>query len=181
MVYRVLLVYLMYAFSRFLFFVYNFSLLEINSLSEYLRLSYHGLAFDTTSIFYLNSLFVVLSMLPLWINTHKIYQNILFVIYFLTNLVGVAFNFVDLIYYKFNYNRTSVSEWAVIENESNLLHMFFRFSVSYWHVFLLFFTMSSLWILLYKKVKISTEPYSKGVTSYVITSKSLLKKIQQSM
>ena len=170
MVYRVLLVYLMYAFSRFLFFVYNFSLLEINSLSEYLRLSYHGLAFDTTSIFYLNSLFVLLSMLPLWINTHKIYQNILFVIYFLTNLVGVAFNFVDLIYYKFNYNRTSVSEWAVIENESNLLHMFFRFSVSYWHVFLLFFTMSSLWILLYKKVKISTEPYSKGVTSYVITS-----------
>lgn len=170
MVYRVLLVYLMYALSRFLFFVYNFSLLEINSLSEYLRLSYHGLAFDTTSIFYLNSLFVVLSMLPLWINTNKIYQNILFVIYFLTNLVGVAFNFVDLIYYKFNYNRTSVSEWAVIENESNLVQMFLRFSVSYWHIFLLFFTMSYLWILLYKKVKISTEPYSKGVTSYVITS-----------
>ena len=143
MIYRVLLVYLMYAISRFLFFVYNFSLLEIDSLSEYLRLSYHGLAFDTTSIFYLNSLFVVLSMFPLWINTHKIYQNILFIVYFLTNLIGIAFNFVDLIYYKFNYNRTTVSEWAVIENESNLLHMFFRFSISYWHVFLLFFIVSA--------------------------------------
>mgnify|MGYP006088341433 FL=1 len=170
MIYRVLLVYLMYAISRFLFFVYNFSLLEIDLLSEYLRLSYHGLAFDTTSIFYLNSLFVVLSMFPLWINTHKIYQNILFIVYFLTNLIGIAFNFVDLIYYKFNYNRTTVSEWAVIENESNLLHMFFRFSIRYWHVFLLFFIVSAFWIFLYKKVKVNKDPYSKGVISYILTS-----------
>tara|TARA_Y100000385_G_C13109176_1_gene651095 strand:- start:8094 stop:10019 length:1926 start_codon:yes stop_codon:yes gene_type:complete len=170
MVYRVLLVFVMYAFCRFLFFVYNYTLLEIDSFSEYLRLSYHGLAFDTTSIFYLNSLFVVLSMLPLWINTHKIYQNILFVVYFLTNLIGVAFNFIDLIYYKFNYNRTTISEWAVIENESNLLHMFFRFSLSYWHVFLLFFVMTALWILLYRKVKLNPEPYSKGIIPYVLTS-----------
>jgi len=170
MIYRVLLVYLMYAISRFLFFVYNFSLLEIDSLSEYLRLSYHGLAFDTTSIFYLNSLFVVLSMFPLWINTYKIYQNILFIVYFLTNLIGIAFNFVDIIYYKFNYNRTTVSEWAVIENESNLLHMFFRFSISYWHVFLLFFIVSAFWMFLYKKVKVNKHPYSKGVISYILTS-----------
>ena len=170
MIYRVLLVYLMYAISRFLFFVYNFSLLEIDSLSEYLRLSYHGLAFDTTSIFYLNSLFVVLSMFPLWINTYKIYQNILFIVYFLTNLIGIAFNFVDLIYYKFNYNRTTVSEWAVIENESNLFHMFFRFSISYWHVFLLFFIVSAFWMFLYKKVKVNKDPYSKGVISYILTS-----------
>ncbi|MDG1014854.1 MAG: LTA synthase family protein, partial [Flavobacteriaceae bacterium] len=105
MIYRISLVYLMYSFSRFLFFVYNYSLLEIDSLFEYFKLSYHGLAFDTTSIFYLNSLFVVLSILPFWVNTNKTYQTFLFGIYFLTNLVGIAFNFVDLIYYKFNYNR----------------------------------------------------------------------------
>ena len=170
LLYRVLLVYLMYSFSRFLFFIYNYSLLEIDSLFEYFRLSYHGLAFDTTSIFYLNSLFVVLSILPFWVNTNKTYQRFLFTIYFLTNLVGIAFNFVDLIYYKFNYNRTTISEWAVIENENNLFAMFFRFMVGYWDVFLLFFLMSAFWILLYKKVKVHDRPYSKGVFSYVSTS-----------
>ena len=159
LLYRVLLVYLMYSFSRFLFFIYNYSLLEIDSLFEYFRLSYHGLAFDTTSIFYLNSLFVVLSILPFWVNTNKTYQRFLFTIYFLTNLVGIAFNFVDLIYYKFNYNRTTISEWAVIENENNLFAMFFRFMVGYWDVFLLFFLMSAFWILLYKKVKVHDRPY----------------------
>ena len=170
MIYRISLVYLMYSFSRFLFFVYNYSLLEIDSLFEYLKLSYHGLAFDTTSIFYLNSLFVVLSILPFWVNTNKTYQRFLFGIYFLINLVGIAFNFVDLIYYKFNYNRTTISEWAVIENENNLPAMFFRFMIGYWHVFLLFFLMSVFWIFLYRKVKVHNHPYSKGIFSYVSTS-----------
>ena len=170
LIYRLLLVYLMYAFSRFLFFIYNYSFLEIDSVVEYLKLSYHGLAFDTAAIFYLNSLFVLLSMLPFVINTHKIYQKIIFYVYFTTNLIGMSFNFVDLIYYKFNYNRTTISEWDVVKNEDNRFEMFARFAVSYWHVFLLFILSTVVWIVLYKKVKISTKPYSKGVLSYVLTS-----------
>ena len=153
MIYRLLLVYFFYTISRFLFFIYNYSFLEIDSIFEYVRLSYHGLAFDTTAIFYLNSLFVLFSMLPLVVNTQKGYQKFLFFIYFVTNLIGMALNFVDLIYYKFNFSRTTVSEWDVIENESNLPQMFVRFAISYWHVFLLFFLSAALWIYLYKKGK----------------------------
>ena len=80
MIYRILLVYFFYTVSRFLFFIYNYSFLEIDSIFEYVRLSYHGIAFDTTAIFYLNSLFVLFSMLPLVVNTRKGYQNFLFFI-----------------------------------------------------------------------------------------------------
>ena len=38
MIYRLLLVYFFYTVSRFLFFIYNYSYLEIDSISEYLRL-----------------------------------------------------------------------------------------------------------------------------------------------
>ena len=170
MIYRLLLVYIFYALSRLLFFIYNYSFLEIDSVFEYLRLSYHGLAFDTTAIFYLNSLFVLFSMLPLRVNTQRGYQKFLFVIYFLTNLIGMALNFVDLIYYKFNFSRTTVSEWDVIEHESNLPQILGRFAVSYWHVFLLFFLCSALWIFLYNKIKVSTKSYRKGLFAYVISS-----------
>ena len=170
MIYRLLLVYLFYSFTRFLFFIYNYSLLEIDSLFEYLRLSYHGIGFDTAAIFYLNSLFVVLSMLPFGINTRGVYQKILFYIYFVTNLIGISFNFVDLIYYKFNYSRTTVAEWAVVENEANKTQMFLRFAVSYWHVLVLFVLVSILWVFLYKKVKLKSKPYTKGPVLYVLTS-----------
>jgi phosphoglycerol transferase MdoB-like AlkP superfamily enzyme len=170
MIYRLLLAYFFYAVSRFLFFIYNYSYLEIESFLEYVRLSYHGLAFDTTAIFYLNSLFVLFSMFPLVVNTRKGYQKFLFIIYFLTNLIGMALNFVDLIYYKFNFSRTTVSEWDVIEHESNLPQMFGRFAISYWHVFLLFFLVAALWIFLYNKVKVQTKPYAKSLPFYLLSS-----------
>ncbi len=170
MFYRLLLAYLFYSLSRFLFFIYNYSFLEIDTLFEYLKLSYHGLTFDTAAIFYLNSLFVVLSMLPFGLNTHKIYQRIIFYVYFTTNLIGMSFNFVDLIYYKFNYSRTTVSEWDVVKNEDNLFQMFGRFAVSYWHVFLLFVLTTALWVFLYNIVKTTTKPYAKGVISYILSS-----------
>ena len=137
-----------------MFFIYNYSFLEIDSIFEYVRLSYHGLAFDTTAIFYLNSLFVVLSMLPLVVNTQKGYQKFLFFIYFVTNLIGMALNFVDLIYYKFNFSRTTVSEWDVVENESNLPQMFVRFASQLLACFsIVFSSLPLMWIFLYKKVK----------------------------
>ena len=82
----------------------------------------------------------------------------------------MALNFVDLIYYKFNFSRTTVSEWDVIEHESNLPQMFGRFAISYWHVFLLFFLVAALWMFLYKKVKVQTKPYAKSLPVYLLSS-----------
>jgi phosphoglycerol transferase MdoB-like AlkP superfamily enzyme len=170
MFYRLFLAYVFYVVARLLFVVYNFSILEISSVWELIKLCYHGLIFDTAAIFYLNSLFVLCSMLPLGINTNAGYQKFLFYVYFGFNLLGYATNFIDFGYYKFIYNRTTISEWDVVKNESNLWQMVFRFSYSYWHIFVLFFGLAWLWIFLYKKIKIKPEKYKKNKLLYVITS-----------
>ncbi len=126
----------------------------MDSIGEFFRLAYYGLAFDTTAILYLNSVFVLFSILPLFINTTRGYQKFLFYIYFIFNLVGYALNFVDFVYYKYTFTRTTIVVWDLLEHESNGVNMFFRFLVSYWHVFLLFFIMAFLWIYLYKKVRV---------------------------
>ena len=170
MVYRLFLAYIFYFIARILFVVYNFSVLEISSLEELLKLCYHGLIFDTAAIFYLNSLFVVFSMLPLSINTSKGYQKFLFYTYFGFNFLGYATNFIDFGYYKFIYNRTTISEWAVVKNEDNLIQMFLRFTISYWHILVLFLILAWLWIYLFKKIKVESKPYKKHTVFYVLTS-----------
>jgi len=170
MFYRLFLTYVFYVVARLLFVVYNFSILEISSVWELIKLCYHGLIFDTAAIFYLNSLFVLCSMLPLGINTNVGYQKFLFYVYFGFNLLGYATNFIDFGYYKFIYNRTTISEWDVVKNESNLWQMVFRFSYSYWHIFVLFCFLAWLWIFLYKKIKIKPEKYQKNKLLYVTTS-----------
>ena len=151
---RILLVYIFYSIARVLFFVYNNSLIKVDGIIDFLNLCYHGLAFDTTTILYANSLFILLSIVPLVINTKKQFQKVLFYVYFVTNLLVYVANFIDFIYYRYTFSRSTRASLDTLENESNKTALFFNFLLNYWHVFLLFFTLSFIWILLYKKIKV---------------------------
>src|SRR6478672_1282478 len=148
---RIGLAYVFYFLARALFYLYNRDLIEVASVFEFIRLSWHGLVFDTTAILYVNSLFIVLSLLPLYVNTKKGFQQFLLWLYFITNLTAYATNFIDFIYYRFNFGRSTIAMTESVAHESNKMLLFGNFLVRYWHVFLLFFGLSYLWIFLYKK------------------------------
>lgn len=170
LVYRLLLVYIMYFLARIFFYIYNYDLLEVQSLSAFLAICYHGLAFDTTAILYINSVFIFLSVLPLWINTKPSFQKFTFYWYFITNLIFYSLNFIDLIYYRYNFARTTMAVVDVLKNEKSLTFMFFRFLATYWLVFLLFLIVSILWIFLYKKIKVSEIQTKPKLYPYLISS-----------
>lgn len=153
--YRIFLAYLFYFLARILFFLYNIDLIEVDSFWQFAKLSLIGLQFDTTSILYVNSLFVLLSLLPLKINTDPRFQIGLGVLYGITNAIAYATNFVDFIYYKFSQSRLTVAVFDVVGNEENKATLFFLFIKNYWHVFFLFFLLGFAWYTLYKKVKVS--------------------------
>ncbi|MGQ2985173.1 LTA synthase family protein [Flavobacterium sp.] len=153
LLYRLFLAYFFYFIVRLLFLAYNYDLLNVASVGDYLTLYYHGLAFDTTAILYTNLLFILFSILPFTINSGKGYQTFLMWLYFVTNLIAYATNFSDFIYYRYIYARTTVAVIDVIKNEdqANLLG---RFLISYWHVFLLFIVTALAWVWLYNRVKV---------------------------
>ncbi|SFA90493.1 Phosphoglycerol transferase MdoB [Flavobacterium swingsii] len=168
--YRILLAFLFYSIARLGFFLYNYKLLKVDSVSEYILLAYHGLVFDTTAILYVNGLFILLSILPFWINTSKKYQIFLFWIYFLFNAIAYATNFIDYIYYRFTYARTTIAILDIAKNETNKGSLFSRFIVDYWHVYVLFFILLFLWIYLYKKVKVENLPININKIKYFLYS-----------
>jgi phosphoglycerol transferase MdoB-like AlkP superfamily enzyme len=160
--YRIFLVYVFYFLARVMFFLYNANLLKVDSVGQFLKLAFYGLTFDTTAILYINLLFIFLSVLPFTINTGKGYQKMLFWLYFIFNLIAYATNFIDFIYYKFIYARTTIAVLDSIKDENNAGSMLLRFMVSYWHVLLLFILSSALWVYLYKKVQV--KPNAKAIS-----------------
>jgi hypothetical protein len=58
LLYRIALAYFFYFVARALFTVYNSNLIAVKSIFEFLELCWHGLAFDTTAILYVSSLFI---------------------------------------------------------------------------------------------------------------------------
>ena len=168
--YRILLAYFFYFIARVLFYFYNSEIVEVDSISEFLQISYHGLAFDTTAILYINGLFILLSILPFFINTKPKYQKVLFYLYFISNLIFYSFNFVDFIYYKYNFSRLTLAAWDILKHEESKGGMLFRFLITYWHVFLLYIAVSFLWIYLYQKVKVKHNLVENAKIKYAIKS-----------
>jgi len=78
-------------------------------------------------------------------------------LYFTTNLLGYATNFIDFIYYKYTFARTTIVVKNVLEHETNKSILFLSFVVDYWHVFVLFLLFSFLWVYIYKKVTVKYE------------------------
>lgn len=161
--YRIGLAFLFYFFARVGFSLYNFKLLHINGFIEFMKLCYYGLTFDTTAILYINLLFILLSVLPFWINATKNYQKMLFWVYFVFNAIAYSTNFLDFIYYRFTYTRSTIALIDFVKNENNKGSLFSRFILTYWHVYVLNFVLLAFWIYLYKKIEVETKTpvYSK--------------------
>lgn len=153
--YRLFLAFVFYQAARFFFWVFNRNLIPVKTVSEYFKISFYGTAFDTTAILYVNALFILLSLLPLLINTKKTYQKFLFYIYFITNGITYAFNFGDAVYYKFSQARLSNAAFLVAQNEANLSKILFVSVGQNPLVLIVYLLLMIIWILLYHKVKLN--------------------------
>ncbi|MGC4130572.1 MAG: sulfatase-like hydrolase/transferase [Bergeyella sp.] len=169
LVYRIFLVFFFYQIARFLFWIFNRNLIKIDSVSDYFSLSYYGTAFDTTAILYVNSVFILLSLVPMVINSKKSYQKFLFWWYFITNGMTYAMNFGDFIYYRFSQSRLTSAVISVGENENNLGKVFVNAVLQNPLVLISFVLCIWFWIFLYKKVKI-TERKPQKLIPYFISS-----------
>ena len=171
--YRIFLAFVFYQVARLLFWFFNKNLIRIDSVSDYLTIAYHGTAFDTTAILYVNSLFILLSLLPLVINTKKYYQKFLFYLYFVTNGIAYGMNFGDFVYYKFSQARLTMAAMHVAQHEKNIAKVFLVSIVEHPFVILWFILLMILWIFLYKKVKISDRKPVKKWVYFVSSAVSL--------
>ena len=110
-----------------------------------------GLKFDISAILYLNSLFILFTIIPVAIRFKPLYQKILQYIFIITNGIGLAANTADNIYYKYTLRRTTVSVFSQFENEQNFGALLISFFVDYWYGFAFFF------LLLYLLIKFSNQ------------------------
>jgi phosphoglycerol transferase MdoB-like AlkP superfamily enzyme len=149
--YRILLAYLFYFLARLGFYLYTRQLIPVESVSEFFKLCWHGLAFDTTAILYVNGLFIILSLFPMMPLHRHGYRVFLIWLYFVTNLLAYSLNFIDFIYYRYTFSRSTIGIMESLEHESNKGLLFKNFLVNYWHVFLIFIALAMLWVWLYKR------------------------------
>lgn len=169
LLYRIFLAFFFYQIARLLFWFFNKNLIPIDSVSEYLNLAYRGIAFDTTAILYVNSLFILLSIIPIVVNTKKAYQKFLFYLYFITNGISYGMNFGDFVYFKFSQARLTTAAMNVAQHESNVGKVFLLSIVEHPFVIVWFVILMALWIFLYNKVKVEFKKPVKLIPYFIFS------------
>lgn len=152
---RLLLVMSFYTVCRISFYLFNTNFFPDMTVGRMATILLGGLKFDISAILYLNSLFILLTIIPLATRFNPLYQKILHYIFIITNGIGLAVNVADNVYYKYTLRRTTITVFSQFENEQNFGALFFSFLRDYWYGFAFFFALLYVFIRLSSQIKVT--------------------------
>ena len=108
-----------------------------------------GLVFDLSAVLYVNSLYLVLTLLPLHIKeAWSGWNSAMRALFTLTNAVALASNLMDSVYFRFTGRRSTVTVFSEFVNEDNIGSIIGIEFVNHWYLVLLMAAMVwALWRL----------------------------------
>jgi len=170
LVLRMIPLYLCIFILQIAFYLHNHTLIGTLSFSEVPMLLWGAFKFSTVSIFYLNAVFIALSLLPFRFRAEKWYQQGLFWLYVVTNSVGiVALNIADAIYYRYAFKRITMEELHFFQDNDNTSNILFKSMGENWWLVLLALGLVAMLVWTYRKIKYHPTDIKNNVAYYVVT------------
>ncbi len=148
---NLLLVMMLYSLSRLFFYLINRDLFSDITAVHLWELLMGGTRFDLTALLYLNSLYFVLMLLPLRLRSNPKYITAAKWCFWIPNIIGIAVNCMDMVYFRFSDRRTTCRIFTEFQNDDNLLSIILQSMVQYWYVSLFFFAIIAVLILCTRK------------------------------
>jgi phosphoglycerol transferase MdoB-like AlkP superfamily enzyme len=150
---NLLLVMALYTISRLFFYWVNIDLYPNVSTSHLLEMLAGGLRFDLTALLYLNSLYLLLVLLPLpaTIRNHKKYLCTAKWAFWIPNILGFIVNCMDIVYVRFTDRRTTCTVFTEFQNDDNLANIIGQSMWQYWYVTAFGILMITLFIVCTRK------------------------------
>ena len=163
---NMLLAYLVWMLSRAAFFAENWSTFAPYMSWSLFKSMLHGaLVFDTSALLYVNSLYLVLMLLPLHLKERDGFHKGLKWLFVVTNATGVAMNLMDSVYFQYTGRRSTVSVFSEFANEGNIASIMLTEFANHWYLLLAFILLVFLLWRCYTKPRL--EVYRFGHHYYI--------------
>ena len=168
---HLLLVMVLYTISRLFFYWVNIDLYPYVSTQHLLEMLAGGMRFDLTALLYLNSLYILLILLPLptKIRNHKAYICATNWALWVPNILGFIVNCMDIVYVRFTDRRTTCTLFTEFQNDNNWASIIAQSAWQYWYVTLFGIALIALFIVLSRKQWQVTSP-RRAWTYYLLES-----------
>lgn len=165
-----LLVYVLYMVCRIVFVCVNWHLYAADFSAEAAwNFFCGGLRFDTSAIFYTNSLFILLFLLPLHIKERRWWWITTKWVYVVINSLCLLMNMADSVFFEFRGHRTTAAIFKEFGGEGNLGVIVGHELLSHWFLVILFGLMVWCMIALYREPAKAQRPLWKYYLSRAVT------------
>jgi phosphoglycerol transferase MdoB-like AlkP superfamily enzyme len=134
LLYRFSLLMIAYSICRILFYLFNTASFPKVTFFSLLTMLKGGLMFDTSALLYLNAVYIILFLLPLHFKFSNWYQKFLKWLFLITNGIGLAFNLIDIVYFRYILKRTTASMFDVAAFDAGNTNLILRFVYDFWYI-----------------------------------------------
>ncbi len=157
---------LLFTVCRVAFYLYNQDFFPDMTAERFLRIELGGLRFDLSAVLYLNSLFILLMIVPFNFRFRAGYQRVLTWLFLVINASGLAMNIADTVYYPYTLRRTTLVVLKQFENEQNGFSLFFRFLLDYWYALLFWLLLVALMTWVFRRFRVEGPQLQKKISYY---------------
>lgn len=166
LLYRIFMMLLFMQQGRLIFYLFNREFFPNTSLLSLIELMQGGLVFDLTAVLYVNSLYILLQILPFRFTSNSIYQRVCKYLFIVTNSIAIITNMIDVVYYRFTLRRTTALIFKEFSNEQNFGTMLWEFFLDYWYMFIITGMVITGLIVTYRLVSARPLLIRKGICYY---------------
>lgn len=169
LIYRLLILVVLFGICRLLFLIYNPSIFSLHTLSDIVVVIATGLRFDLSAIFILNMPFIALSLLPLPFREHKAYRMVTATLFITINSTALLANCLDCVYYPYTLKRTTadVFDFILIGEGGDFFRLLPTYLADFWYIILVWAAMVAVMIWLYKKTIKAPVPIGNKLLFYL--------------
>lgn len=151
---RLCIMLLLLSFSRWLLYFFNISHFENLTSKELVCLYFIGFRFDIYTLILFNIPFLLAYGIPSKIKYTKTYNQIIDILFIITNSIAIALNLIDLIYYRYLDRRMSSELFAFFNSNDEKGSLLISFICDFWFILLIFFAFVFAIIITVKKNKL---------------------------
>lgn len=150
---NLLIVMAIYTLSRVFFYWINIDLYPNVDNAHLMEMIMGGWRFDLTALLYLNSLYILLILLPLpvQIRNNEQYIRVTNYSFYIPNIIGLIANTMDMVYVRFTDRRTTCTLFTEFQNDGNLAQIILQAAGQYWYVTLFGIAIIALLIVASRK------------------------------
>jgi len=151
------------------YYLYNHQYFPVPDFNDWVILLVGGLRFDVESLIYINSLFIILSVLPVPFKQKKFYSGMMKWFFIIPNLIYFIVEITDLVYFQYVFRRINGSDLSIVINSFDVIP-----SLAWQHpegIFLMIVLGILLWFV-YKKTEVEISGklnYIYGAIVFVLT------------